>query len=89
MMKNHTTKGEIIGIFPEGRLNAKVRHLKTGAVRLAIETKTPILPISIKSSYIPFNSAINIGKLTYLKKRKNVKKQTLDLINYIYHLRQE
>jgi len=80
-MKNRVKKGEIIGIFPEGHLNARIRHPKTGAARLAIETKTPILPISIKSSYLPFNSTIHIGKPIYLKKRKNIKKQTLDLMN--------
>lgn len=88
-MKNHIKKGGIIGIFPEGHLNARVRHPKIGAVRLAIETKTPILPISIKSSYLPFNSTINIGKLIYAKKEKNIEKQTLDLMSYVYGLRDE
>ncbi|MBI2650338.1 1-acyl-sn-glycerol-3-phosphate acyltransferase [Candidatus Woesearchaeota archaeon] len=78
--------GEIIGIFPEGGLR-RTKNPKTGAVRLAIETKTPILPIGIKSSYIPFNSTMNIGKLIYLKKnKKNLKKQAFDLMKKIYKL---
>lgn len=86
-IKNHVKKGEIVVIFPEGHLNAKVRYPKTGAVRLAIETKTPILPISINSSYLPFNSTINIGELIYLKKRRNIKNQIRHLIKHIYDLR--
>jgi len=79
--------GEIVGIFPEGGIR-KTKNPKTGAVRLALATKTPILPIGIKSSYIPFNSAINIGKPIYLKKnKKNLKKQTINLMNHIYRLR--
>mgnify|MGYP001620129181 CR=1 FL=1 len=78
--------GEIIGIFPEAGIR-KTKNPKTGAVRLALETKTPILPIGIKSSYIPFNSTINIGNLIYLKNQKNIKKQTLNLMKEIYRLR--
>ena len=47
--------GEIVGIFPEGGIG-KTRNPKTGAVRLALETNIPILPIGIKSSYLPFKS---------------------------------
>lgn len=79
--------GEIVGIFPEGHLNAKVRYPKTGAVRLAIETKSPILPIGLKSSYFPFNSTINIGKPIFLKNKVNIKKQAVDLMEHVYRLR--
>lgn len=81
--------GEIVGIFPEGRLERKRRreNPKTGAVRLALETKTPILPIGIKFSYIPFNSTINIGKPIYLNKNKNIKKRARDLMEHVYELK--
>ena len=78
--------GEIIGIFPEGGLR-RTKTPKTGAVRLALETKTQILPIGLKSSYIPFNSALNIGKPVHLKKKSNVKKQMSDLMKKVYRLR--
>ena len=78
--------GEIIGIFPEAGLR-KTKNPKTGAIRLALETKTPILPIGLKSSYLLFNSTMNIGKLIYLKKnKKNLKKQASDLMKKIYQL---
>ena len=65
---------EVIAIFPEGRLERKKRreNPKTGAVRLAIETKTPILPMGINFSYYPFSSTISIGKLIYPKENKNL-----------------
>lgn len=78
--------GEIVGIFPEGGLK-KTKNPKTGAVRLAIETNTPILPIGVKSSYIPFSSTLNIGKLTYIKNKKNIERQTLELMKHVYELR--
>ena len=63
--KEIVQSGEIVGIFPEGHL--KNRHnLKTGAVRLAFETQTPILPIRLFSSYIPFHSTLSIGNLFYV-----------------------
>ena len=81
--------GEIVGIFPEGGLR-RTKNPKTGAVRLALEINTPILPISLRSSYIPFNSTLNIGKLIYLKKnKKSLKKQTLKLMEYVYKLRND
>ena len=79
--------GEVVGIFPEGRLGKKEKKPKTGAVRLSLETKVPILPIGLKSSYLPFNSALNIGKLIYLKKGKNIEKQTIDIMKEVYRLR--
>ena len=79
----------IISIFPEGRLERKNRKIKpkTGAVRLALKTKVPILPIGINFSYIPFNSTINIGRLIHIKKKSQIKKQMINLMNYVYRLR--
>jgi len=85
--KKLVKSGEIVGIFPEGHLELKIRHSKTGAVRLAAETNTPILPIGIKSSYIPFSSTVNIGKLVYIKNCRNPGKQTGELMKSIYRLR--
>ncbi|MBI2654415.1 1-acyl-sn-glycerol-3-phosphate acyltransferase [Candidatus Woesearchaeota archaeon] len=83
--------GGIVGIFPEGILERKDRkeNPKTGAVRLALETRTPILPMGIRFSSKPFSSTINIGKLIHIKNKKNIKKQTLDLLKSTYELRDE
>lgn len=85
--KELVNAGEIVGIFPEGHLEAEIRNPKSGAVKLALETNIPILPIGVKSSYLPFSSRITIGKPVYPNKIKNIEKQTLDLMNRIYSLR--
>ena len=85
-VKKLIKSGEIIGIFPEGGTK-RTKNPKTGAIRLALDTKTPILPIGLKSSYTPFNSTLNIGKLIYPNKNKDIKKQTLELMKEIYRLR--
>lgn len=88
--KKAIESGGIVGIFPEGvrvRKRAKgARVIKMGALRLSVETSSPILPIGIKSSYLPFNSKLNIGKPISLNK-KSIKKQTIDLMDCIYKLR--
>ena len=85
---NVIRSGGIVAIFPEGRLERRRRkkNPKTGAVRLAIETKVPVLPIGIKFSF-PFASAINIGKPIYFRNKRNIKKASKDLMRYVYHLR--
>ena len=56
--------GEIVGVFPEGRLNKKskttVLPFKIGAVKMAKETGKPIIPFTIKGKYIPFARSIEI-----------------------------
>jgi len=46
-------EGNIIGLFPEGTrsIDGKLHKGKTGAVRLALSAKCPILPIGVKNSY--------------------------------------
>ena len=85
-LKKLINSGEIIGIFPEGDIK-KTKKPKTGAIRLAIETKTPILPIGLKSSWIPFSSTLNIGKPIYFKNENNLDNQIKDLMQLIYKLR--
>ncbi len=46
-------KGEIVGIFPEGTRNTNEHELlkgKTGAVRLALATGVPLIPIGIRNT---------------------------------------
>ena len=47
---------EAIGIFPEGTRKGFAKHveLMDGAAFLAYKTKTKIIPVGIKSSFIPF-----------------------------------
>lgn len=51
-------KGRVIGIFPEGKRNYTEKTLlpfKRGAVTLAKETNTKIIPFAIRGRYLPFH----------------------------------
>lgn len=78
--------GAIIGIYPEGSTKIK-NKLKTGAIRLAIESNTPILPIGLSSSWKPFTAAIRIGKPFYADKNIGIRLQTKRLMKIIYSLK--
>lgn len=83
-------KKEIIGIFPEGgrSRNGKIQRGKTGAVRLALAAKAPVVPVGIKGTYqlwpvhkklfkIKRIVKVNIGKPIYIDryyKRKITRK---------------
>ena len=57
-------KGELVGVFPEGRLNKASKNallpFKIGAVKMAKETDCPIIPFTINGRYIPFAHSIEI-----------------------------
>ncbi len=57
-------KGELVGMFPEGRLNKSSKNtllpFKIGAVKMAKETGCPIIPFAINGRYIPFAHSIEI-----------------------------
>lgn len=78
--------GAIIGIYPEGSTKIK-NKLKTGAIRLAIESGRPILPVGLKSSWKPFTAAIRIGKPFYADKHMDIRLQTKRLMKMAYSLR--
>ena len=76
--KKYIRNGHIVGIFPEGERSKdnKLGKGKTGAVRLALAAKAPIVPVGIKGTYdlLPINKKfpkikkivrINIGKPIY------------------------
>ena len=84
--KNVLKKGEIVGIFPEGHLKSEHREVKSGAIRLAIETNTPILPVKVTSNYFPFWSTVVFGKLIEPERVKNDYRNPERLMNEIYNL---
>lgn len=87
-------KGKIIAIHPEGTrtLTGKLLRAKTGAARLALAAKVPVLPVGLigtfemlpKGKYIPkFKRAeMHIGKLMYFDKYygKESDKKTVRLV---------
>ena len=67
-------KGELVGVFPEGRLNktseSTILPFKIGAVKMAKETDCPIIPFTISGRYIPLAHSIEIvfGKPYFVEK---------------------
>ena len=63
--EGHVKDGDLLMIFPEGKRNgmAKGIKMKKGAAMVALQTKTPIIPVGISGSFIPFTKIkIRIGK---------------------------
>lgn len=79
-------KEKVIGIFPEGTFHKSkdiILPFKIGAVKMANDTKTQIIPFTITGSYKPFKKNI---KLTYLKPitiNNNLTKENEKLMNII------
>ena len=85
-------KGDVVGIYPEGTRSptGKLQKGKTGVIRLALSSKSPIVPIGITGTYelMPIGKPIpkikkivtmNIGKPIYFNKyyNKNMTKKSL------------
>lgn len=59
----HLQNGCVIGIFPEGTTNKTSEPLlpfKIGAVKMASDTQSPIVPFVINGEYQPFKSGVEI-----------------------------
>ena len=63
--EGHVKDGDLLMIFPEGKRNgmAKGIKMKKGAAMVALQTKTPIIPVGISGSFKLFTKVkIRIGK---------------------------
>ena len=63
--EGHVKDGDLLMIFPEGQRNgmAKGIKMKNGAAMVALQTKTPIIPVGISGSFKLFTKVkIRIGK---------------------------
>ena len=61
--KDELRKGEVIGIFPEGTINRTdeaVMPFKIGAVKMASDTNSYVVPFIITGSYKIFNNDLKI-----------------------------
>lgn len=73
--------GEIIGIFPEGTINKTkdiILPFKKGAIKMAIESNSPIIPFAINGKYEKNKLKIIFDK-EYYPKTKDIEKETLIL----------
>ena len=63
--EGHVKDGDLLMIFPEGKRNgmAKGIKMKKGAAMVALQTRTPIIPVGISGSFKLFTKVkIRIGK---------------------------
>jgi len=87
-------KGEIVGVFPEATISQsfELKEMKSGVIRLAMESGAPILPMVIWGSQrvwskkLPKNLSrssipifIAIGPLRYIKKGSDIDRELADL----------
>ncbi len=80
--------GCAVGIFPEGKVNKteeRLLPLKFGAVKMASQTNTVVVPFSINGRYRPFRRSIDITfhKPTYIDPQ-NLAEENQRLYDIIY-----
>lgn len=84
--KEYLERGKTIAIFPEGRFEdnpGEIENFSASAIRLAFETKTPIIPRYFKGNYGLFKRAkINVGEKIYV--HELVKKDKLSDDDIVY-----
>ena len=83
--------GEIVAIFPEGTFNKTeyvVKPFKIGAVYLASQGDSPIVPFAIKGEYKWFrkNVTIEFGKPYNIEDKKDLRKENITLTNKVIRL---
>ncbi len=81
----------IIGIFPEGTFNETeyvVKPFKMGAVKMAMETNSYIVPFAIIGEYKMFRKTIKViyGKPYKIKNKKDLKSENIILMNKVIDL---
>lgn len=86
--EGHVKNGDLLMIFPEGSRNgmAKGIKMKKGAAMIALQTKTPIIPVGISGSFIPFTKIkIRFGKpldlSTYFEMEKTGPREWITVTN--------
>ena len=84
---HYLNKDRLIGIFPEGKRNKKGDNLlpfKIGAVKMAFETNSPIVPFSIIGKYNILGKGVTIVfDKPYKVETDNLEEENLLLMNKI------
>ena len=84
---NTLKEDKVIGIFPEGTINRTkdiIMPFKIGAVKMASETNTSIVPFTITGEYKLFKKSITIEFYKPIKiKSENLTKENERLMNII------
>ena len=82
---NYLNDNKLIGIFPEGTTekNKGLLEFKIGAVKMAKETDSKIIPFVITGSYKPFKNDLKIEFLKPIKVDENLEYANTNLRNII------
>jgi len=83
---NALLEEKLIGIFPEGTINRTkdiIIPFKFGAVKMASETKSPIVPFTITGKYKLFKKSITIEFLKPYKVKDELQKENEKLMDKI------
>jgi 1-acyl-sn-glycerol-3-phosphate acyltransferase len=85
---NYLKNGEIVGIYPEGtrERGRGLLPFKTGAVRMAKETNSVIIPFATIGRYRPFRKGLLIRFGKPYKVKKDIEKSNEELRNIIKEL---
>ena len=84
----YLNNGEIIGIYPEGtrERGRGLLPFKTGAVRMAYETNTPIIPFATIGKYRPFKKGLIVRFGTPYIVKKDIDKSNEELREIVRRL---
>lgn len=77
---------KIIGIFPEGTINRTddiIMPFKFGAVKMARDTETPVIPFVITGKYKPFKKSVKIRIFEPMTVGENLEDANNDLMNTV------
>lgn len=77
---------KIIGIFPEGTINRTediIMPFKFGAVKMAHDTDTAIVPFVISGKYKPFERGVKIRFFEPIKASDNLEETNNNLMNIV------
>ena len=83
---NYLNTGHIIGVFPEGTINRTddtIMPFKMGAIKIASETKSLLVPFVIKGEYKLFKRSIEIEFLKPRKISKDLEEENQKLMNIV------
>lgn len=77
---------KLIGIFPEGTINRTddiIMPFKFGAVKMARDTETPIIPFVITGKYKPFKKSVRIKFFEPMTVGENLEEANNNLMNIV------
>lgn len=84
---------QVVGIFPEGTFNRTEEltlPFKMGAVKMAYDTGSPIIPFVITGKYCPFKRGLSITFLEpYQIEEDNLEEANMKLMNMVRTVLQE